>query len=157
MDTDKTIQAKIDKPHEFFNEPLEVVIDPGLSKDQKKEALDSLEQDARQMATAAAEGMTGGEPTKLHEVLDAKDSLDLHPTAVAYSLVQKDLHAQRSAAEGGPARAAAEHALVALDAAAKAGAAPVVTAAHGATADDIPIAGSTQEAETERAMEALDP
>jgi hypothetical protein len=31
-----------------------------------------MEQDARQLDTATAEGMTGGEPSNLHQVLDAK-------------------------------------------------------------------------------------
>jgi hypothetical protein len=52
-----------------------VVIDLALSQEQKKEAIDVLEQDARQLSVASAEGMTGGEPTNLQDVLDAKNSL----------------------------------------------------------------------------------
>jgi hypothetical protein len=37
--------------------------------------LDSLEQDARLLADAASEGMSGGELNKLHDVLNAKDAL----------------------------------------------------------------------------------
>ena len=55
---------KLEKPHAFFSEPREIVIDPALSKDQKIAALDHLEQDARQLLMASDEGMTGGEPNK---------------------------------------------------------------------------------------------
>lgn len=72
-------QAKIDekgqKPAAHFDEPHEVVADSSLSKPQKVKALDALEQDARQLSEASAEGMAGGERTKLHEVLKAKDAV----------------------------------------------------------------------------------
>lgn len=157
MDTDKTTQAKIDKPQAFFTDPLEVVIDPDLSKDQKREVLDTLEQDARQLAEATNEGMAGCAPNPLHDILDAKDSLDLHPTALAYTLVHKDLQDQHKTAADDATRAAAKHALVALDTVAKSGAATAALATHGAVADPNPAAGSAAEAETERAMERLDP
>ena len=77
-----TEQAKIDdkvqKPAAHFDQPHEVVTDSSLSKSQKVKALDTLEQDARQLSEASAEGMTGGERSKLHEVLKAKDTLTLH-------------------------------------------------------------------------------
>ena len=157
MDIDKTAQAKIDKPQEFFHDPLEVVIDPDLSKDQKREVLGTLEQDARQLAEAANEGMAGGAPNPLHDILDAKDSLELHPTALAYALVHKDLYDQHKTAADDTTRAAAKHALVALDTLAKSGAATAALATHGAVADPTPVPGSTAEADAERAMERLDP
>ncbi len=86
-----TIISKIEHPATMFNNPHEVVIDPALSKNQKIIALGVLEQDAQQLATAADEGMIGGEPDTLHEVLNAKDSLDLPPTDFAYNVVLKDL------------------------------------------------------------------
>ena len=64
--------------------PRDVVADASLSKDQKVEALDTLEQDARQMSEAASEGMAGGERNKLREVLEAKDTLALQPLNEAY-------------------------------------------------------------------------
>jgi len=94
----------------------QVVGDPALSKEQKKDALDILEQDARQLSVASAEGMTGGEPTGLHEVLDAKDSLELPPTAYAYHLVRKDLMSRLDADPSGDARVLIEQALLALEA-----------------------------------------
>jgi hypothetical protein len=51
--------------------------------------------DARQLATASSEGMDGGEPTALSEVLQAKEALELSPTDLAYELVLKDLEARR--------------------------------------------------------------
>ena len=78
-------QAKSDgsvrKPSTHFDEPHEVV-DSSLSKARKVEALDVLEQDARQLAEATSEGMSGGERNKLHEVLIAKKTLHL-PQAVS--------------------------------------------------------------------------
>ena len=66
---------KVENPSNHFEEPHDVVVDPSLSGAQKSEALDTLEQDARQMSDAAAEGMGGGERSKLHEVLEAKAAL----------------------------------------------------------------------------------
>ena len=65
------------KPPAHFDEPRHVATNDSLSKDQKAEALDTLEQDARQMAEASSEGMTGGERNKLHDVLIARDTLAL--------------------------------------------------------------------------------
>ena len=116
MDERKISQAKTKKPHAFFDEPHEVVADPALSKGQKRKALDALEQDARQLSAASAEGMTGGEATGLHEVLAAKDSLELPPTVYAYDVVLTDLRSRLKTEVSGDARAAVERALAALDA-----------------------------------------
>jgi len=67
--------AKVQKPSTYYEEPHEVVSDPSLSKGQKVEALNTLEQDARQLAEASSEGMAGGERNKLHDVLIAEDVL----------------------------------------------------------------------------------
>jgi hypothetical protein len=71
MDENKASQGRIEKPS----------VVP-LPKGQKLEALDALEQDARQLSVASAEGMIGGEPSKLHDVLDAKDSLEVPQSAM---------------------------------------------------------------------------
>ena len=105
---------KLTKPHAAFNEPHEVVTDATLTKGQKSKALDALEQDARQLSIAASEGMTGGEPTGLHEVLDAKDTLALPPIDMAYDLVVKDLRTQQKADKTDAERVAIEMALLAL-------------------------------------------
>jgi hypothetical protein len=82
MGSEETRQAKTNKPHQHFDDPQQVVVDPELSKQDKAEALSTLEQDARLLATAAEEGMAGGERNKLREVLNAKKALEC-PTDAA--------------------------------------------------------------------------
>ena len=89
VDTDT---GKTARPHAHFDTPHEVVVDPALSKEQKIEALDSLEQDARQLAIASSEGMSDGEATGLQEVLHARDVLEMPPLSIAYEVVLQDLH-----------------------------------------------------------------
>jgi len=50
---------KVDKPAEHFELPKDVVKDGKLSEQEKKDALDTWEQDARQLLTASNEGMPG--------------------------------------------------------------------------------------------------
>jgi hypothetical protein len=76
MDEKETRQAKTEKPHEHFDDPQQVVADPALSKQDKLEALEALEQDARLLTTATEEGMSGGEQSNLREVLSAKKTLE---------------------------------------------------------------------------------
>lgn len=109
-----TLQATLDQPHANFATPAQVVTDPALSSQEKVEKLEELEQDARQLATASAEGMQGGEPTNLHEVLDAKEALGLPD---AYRLVLGDLRAR---AQFGAPDAGLKSAIAALDALAQA-------------------------------------
>ena len=73
--------AKVQKPSTYYDEPHEVVADASLSKAQKVEALNALEQDARQLAEASSEGMGGGERNKLHDVLIAEEGLSVPPAA----------------------------------------------------------------------------
>jgi hypothetical protein len=74
---------KLQHPATYFDEPHEVVVDHALSTDEKAAVLDTLEQDARQLAEAASEGMASGEHNKLHDVLVAKDELGLPPVKKA--------------------------------------------------------------------------
>ena len=76
MDAKETRQAKTEKPHAHLDDPQQIVADPALSKQDKLEALEMLEQDARLLATATEEGMTGGEQSNLRDVLTAKKSLE---------------------------------------------------------------------------------
>jgi hypothetical protein len=55
--------------------PHAVVVDPTLSTKKKIRILQTLEQDARLMDVATAEGMIGGKPSNLRQVLDAKHQL----------------------------------------------------------------------------------
>ena len=73
--------AKVQKPSTYYDEPHEVVADSSLSKAQKVEALNTLEQDARQLAEASSEGMGGGERSKLHDVLIAEDAVGVPSAA----------------------------------------------------------------------------
>lgn len=76
MQSNETGRAKVEKPHAHFDNPQQVLADPALSMQEKLEALETLEQDARLLATATEEGMTGGEQSKLRDVLKAKEALE---------------------------------------------------------------------------------
>jgi hypothetical protein len=76
MDSKETREDKLEKPHTHFDRPQDILADPALSREEKAEALEKLEQDARHLTVAAQEGMTGGEENKLQEVLDAKKALE---------------------------------------------------------------------------------
>lgn len=151
MTTNETGKDKIEKPHAHFETPQEVAADPALSKQEKGEALDSLEQDARLLATASAEGMTGGEPSNLHEVLDAKDALEHSSTANAYDVVLRDLMSRQAASPQGGMKALIETAIEALKAL------ELATTARGATVASAPSPGSDAEIVREIAIEKLDP
>ena len=88
--------SKAENPHKHFEAPHEVALDAALSKDQKRQALDHLEQDARQLAIASSEGMSGGEDTSLHEVLAAKRTADSPLIAHAYDEVLNDLRSRQT-------------------------------------------------------------
>jgi len=72
MDHVKSDQTSGKRPHE-------VVVDPMLSTERKEQILGTLEQDARLLDAATDEGMTGGEPSNLHQILDAKEKLEGAP------------------------------------------------------------------------------
>ena len=55
-DTTKA-KDKIANPEAHFDKPKEVVREQALSHDEKKKALETLEQDERQLVTASSEGM----------------------------------------------------------------------------------------------------
>ena len=161
MTDDPTGQEKIDRPHAFFRHPQEVVIEPTLTKDQKTEALDAMEQDSRQLAAASDEGMAGGERNKLQDVLEAKDLLALPPVELAYETVLKDLRSRTKTDVAGDARALLEQALAALSAVVKspslndpANAGP---ANAGPGTYDGPSPGSPADINDEMAREKLDP
>ncbi len=64
-----------------YEAPGLVLKDPTLSPAEKSKALKTLEQDSRELAAASNEGMAGGEPTALSEVLRAEAALDVPPVA----------------------------------------------------------------------------
>lgn len=78
--TDKT--QKIENPEITFAKPLDVIKDSNLSCQQKTKALDTWEQDARELLIASSEGMTAPEegdspkdPNELQQVMNAKDEI----------------------------------------------------------------------------------
>jgi hypothetical protein len=77
---------KVENPATHFDKPNDVVHDATLSLDEKKKALNTWEQDARQLLTASSEGMTGSEEgalpddyNHLGEVVRAKDKIGEKP------------------------------------------------------------------------------
>ena len=52
---------KVEKPAEHFEKPKDVAKDQDLTPREKVDALDTWEQDARQLLTASNEGMPGAE------------------------------------------------------------------------------------------------
>ena len=58
-----------------FSSPNAVVEHEDLSAQTKRKILEEWEQDARQIAVASEEGMTGGKPIQLHEVKAAQAKL----------------------------------------------------------------------------------
>jgi hypothetical protein len=106
--------SKVQRPAHHFAEPHHVVQDPALSADQKADALDSLEQDARQLSEASSEGMHGGERSKLHDVLGAKDALAASAVADAYRAVLQDLQLRQRLESAPRTGALLDQAIVAL-------------------------------------------
>jgi hypothetical protein len=89
-----------------------------LSKDEKVQALEGLEQDARQLSAAAAEGMAGGdEGSVLPDVLTAKEALDQPPFERAVSVVLQSLRAKFDHSQRAETRASITRAIEALEAA----------------------------------------
>lgn len=75
-----------------------VVQDPAIPAKKKEKILDTLEQDARLLDTASDEGMIGGEPSNLHQVLDAKKKLKTvggNPPAGSEAEVAKEAEVEK--------------------------------------------------------------
>jgi len=79
-------KSKVEKPETHFDKPKDVVRDKTLSADEKKKALNTWEQDARQLMTASNEGMPGSEEgiepddrDRLGEVVRAKAKIGEKP------------------------------------------------------------------------------
>ena len=77
---------KVEKPAEHFEKPKDVVKDQDLTPREKVDALDTWEQDARQLLTASNEGMPGAEEglelkndNCLDEVIKAKQKIGKTP------------------------------------------------------------------------------
>jgi len=86
VDASKLKMDKIEHPAAFYTTPDDVVKDNDLSAEEKKKALNSWEQDARQQLTASTEGMAGSkegvDPSdhpRLGEIQRAKDKIGEKP------------------------------------------------------------------------------
>ena len=78
--------SKQEKPQIHYEKANDVTADESLSPSEKKKALDTWEQDARQLLTASNEGMQGpsegispDDAPKLGEVIRAKADIGLKP------------------------------------------------------------------------------
>jgi hypothetical protein len=72
---DDAVAEIIKDPFSKYDTPMAVVDDDRLSIDQKRRVLNAMKQDARDLATAADENMTGGETNQLGRILEAKRKL----------------------------------------------------------------------------------
>jgi hypothetical protein len=77
---------KVKSPTTAYDKPHDILKDEELSHHEKKEALNTWEQDARQLMTASNEGMPGAEEGlksqdhhRLGEVMRAKDKIGKDP------------------------------------------------------------------------------
>jgi hypothetical protein len=77
---------KVENPQTHFDQPKEIVQDDALSQDEKKKALNTWEQDERQLMTASNEGMPGSDvglhaddDNRLGEVGKAKEKIGEKP------------------------------------------------------------------------------
>jgi hypothetical protein len=78
---------RIKQPATHYKRPEDILEDNALSFEEKKEALDTWEQDARQLVTASNEGMPGSDEGaqrddhhRLGQVVRAKEKLGATPT-----------------------------------------------------------------------------
>ena len=86
MRKDSTPKDKIEKPATQYDTPDDIVKDKELSHKEKKAALDTWEQDARQLLTASNEGMPASDEGvdkddhhKLGQVERAKEQIGEKP------------------------------------------------------------------------------
>jgi hypothetical protein len=147
-------EEKLAHPAKEFSNPREVLADRSLSTSEKQAALNSLEQDARQLAVATAEGMSGGEPTKLRNVLEAERSLESPSPDHAFAVVLQALEEQRDKARGTDTDVLMTRAIEAINDAREA-----ITRQMAAPRPPpgAPGPGSKQELEEELDKEKLDP
>jgi hypothetical protein len=77
---------KVENPEAHFDKPKEIARDQTLSHDEKTKALNTWEQDERQLLTASNEGMPGideghksNDDNRLGEVVSAKEKIGEKP------------------------------------------------------------------------------
>jgi hypothetical protein len=145
------------KPEHLAKElsnPREVLADRSLSTLEKQAALSTMEQDARQLAVATAEGMGGGEQTNLRNVLEAERSLDLPSADLAFTVVLRTFEERRDKVRGTDTDVLITRAIEAIHEARES------IARHAAAPNPPPGApapGSKEELQEELNKEQLDP
>jgi hypothetical protein len=65
----------VQNPTQFYGRPSDVIADARLSRGEKLAILEAWELDARALAVASEESMSGGEPDLLSEVVKARLAL----------------------------------------------------------------------------------
>jgi hypothetical protein len=73
----KAANEVIFEPAKCFATPHALIVDDDLSEHQKLQALSNWEEDARRLSVAEEEGMTGGEKSRLDEVMEAQGELSV--------------------------------------------------------------------------------
>src|ERR1700733_6778261 len=63
-------------PSRFYPSPTDVVRDRRFSDPERLEILEAWERDARALSVADDEGMTGGEPSRLKTVVEARREIE---------------------------------------------------------------------------------
>lgn len=69
-------EDRIADPTRHYAKPMDVVNDPTLAPDAKRQILESWKKDAELLSTAQNENMTGGEAPGLQDVSIALDQLE---------------------------------------------------------------------------------
>lgn len=70
-----TFQEKLKNPASAYDSPGHVLLDDGLTYDEKQAVLDAWRVDAERLAESSNEGMGGGEDSRLREVALAQQQL----------------------------------------------------------------------------------
>ena len=85
-DDSEKLREQVSNPQTHYDSPADIAADKTLSPDEKAKALNTWEQDARQLLTASNEGMPGSaeglEPSDHHrlgEVVRAKAKIGKRP------------------------------------------------------------------------------
>jgi hypothetical protein len=146
-------RTKTTQPNSEHRDPAALVNDHGLSTEEKRDALEALEQDARQLAIAGGEGMSGGEKTNLRDVLLAKATVDRRSSDAAFAQVVALLETKRALAQGTEFQTVIANAIEALNAAERA----IANMEQASPPSDAPRPGSRAELEEELEKEKLDP
>jgi hypothetical protein len=146
-------RTKTTQRNSEYRDPVAMVNDHGLSTEEKRHTLEVLEQDARQLAIAAGEGMSGGESTNLRDVLLAKAAVDRRSSDAAFAQVVALLKTKRTLSQGTEFQTLIANAIDALNAAEQA----IADLERASPQAGAPTPGSRAELEEELENEKLDP